>query len=216
MRRIVSIFAAAVLAVSLVFTAGMVSAMAAEAPEIDSVEYKGAGRVCVEFLDDVDYGNSRVTVYDSSGRGYRTRMMLRDSDGLTFIILGYKTGKKYQFTVSGIKIRGTSRFMSVRGSVKIPSAMSVSKISIKEIEYNARKAELDVEFAHRVQWNRPSAVIYDSIGRKYAARITDKDGDDCEISVIGLTSGKRYTLRLTGVKKRGTGAFTTVCRSFSA
>ena len=55
------------------FSVGAVPGMAAEAPTVDSVEYKGSGKVEVEFYEDVSYKNTRVTVKDSSGRNYRGR-----------------------------------------------------------------------------------------------------------------------------------------------
>lgn len=194
------------------FSVGAVPGMAAEAPTVDSVEYKGSGKVEVEFYEDVSYKNTRVTVKDSSGRNYRARILRKDSDDILFRVLGYRGGKKYTFIIHGIKTRGTGVYRSVKGILKIPSATSAARIVIKELEYN--NGRLDVEFGHRVQWKKPQVSVKDSGGRTYPARIADRDGDDCEIRVSGLKRGRKYTVRITGIKKRGAGKFTSVAKSF--
>ena len=85
--------------------------------------------------------------------------------------------------------------------MKIPSATSAARIVIKELEYN--NGRLDVEFGHRVQWKKPQVSVKDSGGRTYPARIADRDGDDCEIRVSGLKRGRKYTVRITGIKETG-------------
>ncbi|MGN0673382.1 MAG: PepSY domain-containing protein [Anaerovoracaceae bacterium] len=96
--------------------------VSAAAPKKESVEYKGNGKVEVEFRTKVNYRNTKVTVKDSSGTRYSTYIVDKDSDDLEFRIKNFKKGKTYRFTIDGIRKRGTVRYSSVSGTVKIPKA----------------------------------------------------------------------------------------------
>lgn len=109
------------LAVALLVIAQILPVSAA-APKKESVEYKGNGRVDVEFRTKVNYKNTSVTVKDSSGKKYKAYIVDKDSDDLEFRIKNFKKGKSYRFTIDGIRKRGTVRYSSVSGTVKIPKA----------------------------------------------------------------------------------------------
>lgn len=94
----------------------------AAAPKKESVEYKGNGKVEVEFRTKVNYKNTKVTVKDSSGSRYSAYIVDKDSDDLEFRIKNFKKGKTYSFTIDGIRKRGTVKYSSVSGTVKIPKA----------------------------------------------------------------------------------------------
>ena len=96
----------------------------AAAPKKESTEYKGKGKVEVEFTSKVYYKKSKVTVKDTSGKKYTACIYDRDSDDMKFKIKNYKTGKTYKYTISGVKKRGTAKYGKVSGKVTIPAAKS--------------------------------------------------------------------------------------------
>lgn len=98
--------------------------VSAAPPKKHSVEYKGKGKIEVEFRSNVYYKKSSVTVKDTSGKKYSAYITDRDKDDLDFKIRNYKEGKTYKFTIKGVKKRGSSRYGKVTGTVKIPAAAS--------------------------------------------------------------------------------------------
>ena len=98
--------------------------VSAAPPKKHSVEYKGKGKIEVEFGSNVYYKKSSVTVKDTSGKKYSAYITDRDRDDLDFKIRNYKEGKTYKFTIKGVKKRGSSRYGKVTGTVKIPAAAS--------------------------------------------------------------------------------------------
>lgn len=119
-RRISKALVSTVLCLILIL--GSVMPVFAAAPAKEDVEYEGNGRVEVEFKSDVVWKKPVVTVKDSSGKTYKATIVKRDNDDITFVIKGYKAGKKYNFTISGVKKRGTSGYGKVKGSFTIPKA----------------------------------------------------------------------------------------------
>lgn len=109
------------LTAAIMIIAAAVPASAAS-PKKESIEYKGKGKVEVEFIGKVYYKKPYVTVKDTSGKKYSASIVDRDSDDLDFRIKNYKEGKTYKFTIKGVKKRGTSKYGSLSGTVKIPSA----------------------------------------------------------------------------------------------
>ena len=101
----------------------------ASAPKIKKVEYEGKGKVEVDFAKKVSYKNVKVTVTDTQGNKYTATIVDKDKDDLTFKIKKYKTGRTYNFKITGVKVRGTSKYGTVKGTVTIPkpAATTVSK-----------------------------------------------------------------------------------------
>lgn len=101
----------------------------ASAPAKEKVKYLGSGKVEVDFWDDVEYRNVKVTVKDTSGKKYKASVYDLDDDEIKFRIKKYKTGKTYKFTISGVRAEYTSKFAKVKGTVKIKKASAAKNIS---------------------------------------------------------------------------------------
>ena len=114
---------ALLLVLTMMLTLGAAPSFAA-APSKEEVKYLGKGKVEVEFHGHVAYKNVKVTVKDASGKSYKTSVYKKDNDELRFKVKNYKSGKKYKFTVSGVKKRGTSAYGKVKGTFKIKKASS--------------------------------------------------------------------------------------------
>ena len=126
-------------------------------------------------------------------------------------------GKKYTFTIKGIKKAKASKYTSVKGKVKIPAAKSAkNNIKMKDIDYDYEDQEVSFDFKTKVQWKNPKVKITDSNGNSYSTRITDKDSDDLEVWVGGLTYGEKYNYSISGIKAKGASSYTTIKGTFRA
>ena len=57
----------------------------------------------------------------------------------------------------------------------------------------------------------------DSSGRSLSVRILDRDDDSIEVRVSGLTAGKKYTVKVSGVRsKNSTGSYGSASKTFTA
>lgn len=186
-------------------------------PRIEEVEYKGSGKVEVDFKNDVRYRRVRLTVKDSSGKQYKARITDRDEDELDFQVSSIQPGKKYTFTLSGIKAKRGGRYTQVTGCFRTPArvAKKQGRVVIEDIEWDD-DGELSVEFKGKVEYRRPKVTLKDAQGTACPARITQLDDDEMEICARGLEEGRRYTLTISGIRKRGTDSYTTVSKSFVA
>ena len=127
-QRIARLTISLLAAMSLMI-AGSVTVLAA-APSVEDVEYKGKGRVEVDFRQDVSYKKSvKITVKDTSGKKYKVKNVWKDDDEIKFTIKNFKKGKKYKITIKGVKQWGTSGYGKVKTSVKIPAPAKGNKIS---------------------------------------------------------------------------------------
>lgn len=135
MKRFASIITAIALLLSVAAT-GTDAAMA-KAPKKEEVKYEGDGKVEVEFIGDVQWKKPKVYVKDSSGKKYATKIVKKDDDEIEFRVVKYKNGKKYNFTIKGVKIYGTKSYGTVKGKFTIPKkSSSVSRTKAKKIAIN--------------------------------------------------------------------------------
>ncbi len=105
--------------------------VSASAPSKEKVSYLGSGKVEVDFLGDVEYRKPKVTVKDASGKKYKASIYKLDDDEIKFKIKNYKAGKKYKFTITGIREEYTSKYGKVKGKVTIKKE-SKKNISLKK------------------------------------------------------------------------------------
>lgn len=207
MKKILSVFLAALFSVGLVSALPVVASAAA--PTVQKVHYEGKGRVEVDFWDDVSYTDVKVTLKDNNNKSYTARITERDDDGLDFKVNNFKTGRTYTFTITGISTRGSAA-TTVKGKFKIPSA---KKVKIEEIEYKGNgKVELD--FAGRVKYKRVSVTVKDSAGKKYKASVYKKDGDELNFRVSKIAAGKKYKFTVKGIRNADGSSYTKVSGSF--
>ena len=125
------------LLMAMVMVFGSVTAVFADVPAKEEIEYKGGGKVEVEFHGKVNWKNTTVTVKDSTGKSYATKIVKQDNDDITFLIKNYKPGMKYTFKISGAKARGTTGYGTVKGSVKIPAEKKAA--TVKTVARNTAK-----------------------------------------------------------------------------
>ncbi|NLW79561.1 MAG: hypothetical protein GXY32_09145 [Ruminococcaceae bacterium] len=185
-------------------------------PQIEKVEYDGNGKVEVDFVGKVSWENPKVTVKDGAGKTYAARVTDRDSDELDFKVSGIAAGKSYTYTISGIKARygkADAGYGSVSGKFSTPKA---SAIVVESIEYDRDDGELNIDFLGWVQYQNPTVTVTDSAGNNYPASIREWDSDDMEIYVPGLVYGQQYTVKVSGIKNRSAGSYTTLTKTFYA
>ena len=216
-RRIITLVVTILTALSALTTVDAAS-------KIKEVEYDGKGVVEVEFDGKVTYSNPKVTVKDASGKAYSATIIEKDDDDLEFKVANIASGTNYTFTISGIKFMGSSGYTSVSGTFKTPASKTtattnkpttttsakVTALTIKEVEYDLKDKELEIDFNSKVQYKNPKVTVQDSNGKTFEAKIYSKDDDDLEAIVFGLQKGKTYKVTVSGVAKRGTTGYTTV------
>ena len=183
------------------------------APAIRGVEYEGKGKVEVNFAGKVQYKKAKVTVTDSKGKKYKAVILGKDNDELEFKVKGYKAGKTYRFTISGIRNRGEKKYGKAKGKVWIPKTSG--KVPVKEIEYDKKDREVSFDFQGKVEWKNLTVQIL-SGNKNYVVRISEYDDDDLEVLVKSLKKGKVYQYRISGIRRKGDTSFTTISGSFTA
>lgn len=69
-------------------------------------------------------------------------------------------------------------------------------------------SEIEIDFVTRVSWKAGAAVsVKDNKGKKYESYLSDRDSDDCDITILNLNEGRTYTITINGIKKRGTAGY---------
>ena len=84
---------------------------------------------------------------------------------------------------------------------------------IRKVVYD-ENGEVDVDFKGHVEYGKTKIKVKDSSGKSYKAVITDKDDDDLDFTVKNFKAGKKYTFKITKVRKAGTKKYYTVKGSF--
>ncbi len=187
------------------------SALAAT-PVIKKTEYEGNGYVEVDFKKNVQYRNLKVTVKDASGKSCTAKVIEKDKDDLTFYVKGVEAGAKYAYTISGVRAGKSGAFTSVSGSFKVPAA----KLAIKKVKYDRRDKELEIKFKTNVEYKNLKVTVKDASGKSYKVSKTEKDRDEVEVRVKGLTKGEKYTVTVSGVRAEGASGYGSVSKAFTA
>ena len=211
-KRRTGMIRAAVIAF-LIFIMAQCSVAVFAAPKVKKTEYEGRGRVEVDFFGKVKYKNVKVTVKDGAGRKYTARIVEKDNDDLTFVIVNFRKGAKYTYQISGIRAMREQKFGTVKGTVSIPKPGT--SLTVKKVKYDREDRELDIEFASKITVRKPSVTISDGT-RTYKAVITDRDDDEIEVRVSGLVRGRKYSYTISGISKRGSTAAPQIKGSFVA
>ncbi len=184
---------------------------ASNAPQVDSVKYEGSKKIEVEFKGDVDYRNPSIKVTDSKGKAYTASIVEADDDDFTFRIASPKKGMTYTYKISNVAKAGTNNFTTVKGTFRIAGK---TEVLVEDVDYDREDKEVNFEFQGNVKWKNAKVVIKDSTGKNFVQRINEKDNDEIEVKVKGLTSGKKYSYKITGVARKGSKKFKTVKGAF--
>lgn len=181
----------------------------AKAPKKDDVNYLGSGKVEVEFEDEVDYKNVKVTVKDTSGKKYTTSIVKKDDDEIIFRVKKYVSGKSYNYTISGVREEGTSSYGKVTGKFTI----ALSKVKVEDINYLG-SGKVEVEFDDEVDYKNAKVTVKDSSGKSYTATITSKDDDELRFKVKNYKTNKTYKFTITGIKEEDQSKYRKATGSF--
>lgn len=214
--HIVRKLTAVVLSLTLVMSTCAVTAFAGtkssgSAPKIEKVKYDYKGKVEVDFYGKVRYKKAKVTLKDSSGNTYTAKILDKDNDEIEFRVNKYKYNTKYTFQISGVKKSKAKSYTTVKGSFSIPPK---GAIIVKKAKYDRDDRELSIDFKTPVSWKKAKAEITDTSGKVYKARITDKDKDEIEIRISGLKSNSTYNYKISGIRAKDGGSYTTISGKF--
>ena len=206
-KRIVALLLAV-----LLLTISAVPALAA-APKVQRVEYEGNGVVEVDFTtENARYKSARVVVKDAAGKKLTAKILEKDSDDISFKVTGVKAGKKYTFTITGVRAGLTGAYGTVKGTFKTPS----NKPTIKKVKFDATDDELEIDFATLVQYHNLKVTVKNALGKKLTVRKIEKDSDGLDIDIHGMVKGRKYTVTVSGVRVKGVGSYISVSKTFTA
>ncbi len=85
---------------------------------------------------------------------------------------------------------------------------SAGRVRIDYVDYES--GILNVVFKEKVKWKNASVSVWDEDGQSYAAKISDRGSDSCEIEISGLPGGMECSFSLAGVGLKGDGSFGSV------
>lgn len=211
--------------------------------EKSSVSNKGLKVSKVEFDDDNDdkdkYGseidmkfNKKVTwskfakissIRDNKGTSYKGILNDRDNDECEVYIRGMKYGRTYTIKISGIRVRGASKYTTVTAKIKIPSRSSRA-VSVKEVDYDVDEDDGEKEYTVKIEFkgkvtfkSNAYVIIKDSSGKIYASRNSrvEFDDDECEVELKrALPDNRTLYYEIVNVKAKGASKYTTVKGKF--
>ena len=183
------------------------------APKVKSIEYEGKGKFEISFKKKVQYKNLKITVKDNKGKKYRAKITEKDHDDVTFKISGYKRGRTYSWKLKGIRVKGKGKYTSVKGKASIPAAPS--GIAVKDVNYDHKDKEVEIEFDVSVEWKDAKLTISDG-KTEYVKSILEKDKDGIELKVGAMQTGQKYTCKISGIRKKGSEKYKTISFDFKA
>lgn len=89
---------------------------ATQAPKVKEVDYDSDDlEVEIEFKSYVQFKNPKVTV-TTNKKNYAVRIVKKGNDSITVKVRKLSLGRKYNFTVSGIRVKGNTTYTRVKGS----------------------------------------------------------------------------------------------------
>lgn len=185
----------------------------AATPTIKKTSYKGSGIVEVDFAKDVQYKNLKVTVTDSAKKSYTVTVKEKDKDDVKFYVKGIKSSTKYTYKISGVRNSGSGSYITLTGTFTTPAATTAS-LKVKKVSYDSADKELEFDFSTKVQYKNLKVTVTDSAKKSYKTTIVEKDNDELDVRVSGLSEGKSYTYKITGIRKSGTSAYVTLSGTF--
>ena len=112
-----------------------------------------------------------------------------------------------------VLIMGLAVFVLVFAGADPALAAKKKAPKIKKTEYEGG-GKVDVDFKYDVEYGKTKVKVKDSSGKVYKAVITEKDEDDLDFTVKNIAPGKKYTFRITKVRREGTKKYYTVKGSF--
>lgn len=158
--------------------------------------------------------SSKVTVKDTSGKSYKTSIHDYDSNDLSLDVAGLKAGKTYTVTITNIKKSSASSYGTLSVKFTVPKA---STSLVKDVDYDREDREVTFDFRSNVKYSNAKVTITSTDGKKtYTTRILEKENDELTVSVKGLQAGKKYSYKITGVRKASASKATTLSGMFTA
>lgn len=180
---------------------------------VEKAEYKGNGKVEIDFEGKVEYKNLKITA-KNGGFSYKAKISKRESDELklTFSGIAARPGV-YDYTISGVRARKSGdAYGSVSGTFIVPE---IKPVQVEKAEYDAKDHELDVDFVNDVEWKNPAVSITDAAGKKMRATINTRSSDKCRIH-CQLVEGETYTLKISGIRAPGQSQYGKITYPFVA
>lgn len=92
-----------------------------------------------------------------------------------------------------------------------PAKVKVEKVTV------STSGNLKVSFKKKVEWAKDAAItVVGEDGAEVSATLKNKTKTSVAVKTKGLVKGQKYTLKITGIKDKGTEEFSTASYSFVA
>ena len=86
-----------------------------QAPKFRKAEYDSEDlEVEFDFYPYIEYKNPKITI-TYGGKNYAVRIIDRDNDNFTVKVRKLTRGRKYNFTISGIRVKGNTTYTTEKG-----------------------------------------------------------------------------------------------------
>lgn len=158
--------------------------------------------------------SAKATVKDSTGKSYTAYIEDYDRNEIDLDVSNLKPNKKYTVTISGIKKSTASKYGTLSVKFSIPKA---STNLVKDVDYDAEDREVTFEFKNNVSYKNAKIIITNTSNTKsYTSTIVEQDSDELCARVSGLTSGRTYKYKITGVTSLANGSTKTLSGTFTA
>ena len=97
----------------------------------------------------------------------------------------------------------------------VPAGAAVdAKPTVEDVDYEGG-GKVEIDFVGKVRWKNPKVTVKDNTGKTYKVSAIKKDDDEIEFRVNGIKKNRKYTVTISGIKKRTAGTYTTVKTTFS-
>lgn len=85
-------------------------------PEVKKVEYdRHDNEVDFDFKTAVQWKSPKVTI-TRDGKNYVSKILEKDSDGIEVRVKGLKKGAKYNYKITGVRVKGNKNYKTITGT----------------------------------------------------------------------------------------------------
>ena len=122
--------------------------------------------------------------------------------------------KEMQHRFGIIQRRGAVLVLLAALCTMFLSVKALASVGVRNVEWED-SGRVEVHFQSAVEYGNVRVTVRDRAGKKHCAKILDKDKDELEFRAKGLKAGKTYSVRIRGIRRKGTSKYGTAKGSFT-
>lgn len=180
---------------------------------IGQVNYQTAsgkiGKITINFKTKTDWDKKAkvVSFKNAKGKKYKAKLTKKTAKQCVISVPKLPTGTSYTAVISGIKKKGSADSKKLTLKLEYPS----KKVKVKKVTVDASKA-VSVKFTSKITWDKSAKIvsIKDDKGKSYKGTLTSKKNKECKIAIKKVKTNRTYTIKISGMKTKGSNCFETV------